>query len=147
LCWMDVSTGVMEHSLLPSLSSLARELARLSPAEILIPQSLVTPGTTEDVNVEDVTGGGDSGETMVSCCTDCDYDTLCRQVAIDTPWVTSSSQPIELPGERLQQAYRMTAERACVMPPPDCRARLSSKPVLVRIRQRTFRLLEDAGDI
>ena len=37
---MDVSTGVMEHSLLPSLSALSRELARLSPAEILVPHSL-----------------------------------------------------------------------------------------------------------
>ena len=40
LCWVDVSTGVLEHRQLSSWSALTDELARVAPAEVLLPQSM-----------------------------------------------------------------------------------------------------------
>ena len=40
LCWVDVSTGVLEHRALQSPTELAQEVARIAPAEVLVPQSL-----------------------------------------------------------------------------------------------------------
>ena len=40
MCWLDVSTGVFEHDSVASVSALSHELARLQPAEVLLPPSL-----------------------------------------------------------------------------------------------------------
>ena len=40
MCWLDVSTGVFEHGSVASVSALSHELARLQPAEVLLPLSL-----------------------------------------------------------------------------------------------------------
>ena len=40
MCWLDVSTGVFEHSSVANVSALSHEMARLQPAEVLLPPSL-----------------------------------------------------------------------------------------------------------
>ena len=40
MCWLDVSTGVFEHGSVASVAALSHELARLQPAEVLLPPSL-----------------------------------------------------------------------------------------------------------
>ena len=52
MAWLDVSTGVFEHGSVDSVAALSHELARLQPAEVLLP-----PSMAERADVQRLLGG------------------------------------------------------------------------------------------